>query len=434
MRDLWRDLPVLTQDLLILAGLLIPLILIGFILTRGTRPWTIARGILRAYPGVSAVFVALIAVSIAVGTAILAQERGLRIGSAQAADPFTLIVAAPGSDITAMLAAVYLQPSAIELLDGAAYDRIASHERVTIAAPIAFGDSWEGHPVVGTIAPFVNHLTGDLAEGRIFQTSEEAIAGAFVPIGIGEAFEPAHGHGAEAEDGAHAGFEYTVTGRMAPTGSPWDKAILVPVEGVWQVHGLADGHAEPGRIGPPFVPELFPGTPAVLVVPDTPFAAYPLRSEFTDSTMMGILPGAVLSRLHGLLGDVRQALSIMATASQALVATGVMAGLFILTRLLGRRLALLRALGAPRRFAVAVLWTHAMGLIVAGALIGLALGWIAARILGQVLTGMTDIAIDAPLGWGEVHLTAVFLSLAGFIALLPAWLGTRRIRITDLRA
>ena len=41
-----------------------------------------------------------------------------------------------------------------------------------------------------------------------------------------------------------------VVGRLPRFGSAWDRAILVPIEAVWEVHGLGNGHAEDGRIGP----------------------------------------------------------------------------------------------------------------------------------------------------------------------------------------
>ena len=35
----------------------------------------------------------------------------------------------------------------------------------------------------------------------------------------------------------------TIVGRMRPTGTPWDRAIVVPIEYNWSVHGLGTGHA-----------------------------------------------------------------------------------------------------------------------------------------------------------------------------------------------
>ena len=433
---LWAGLPAGLQDALVALALLTPGLLAGIAVLRGLSPWPLVRAMLGRFSAANAVFVALIAVAVGIGVGLTAQERGLRQGSARAAEKFDLVVGAPGSEITLMLAAVYLQPSDVPLLSGAQYAEIAATERVTLAAPIAFGDSHAGAPVVGTTAEFVGHLSGSLAEGRLFETAEEAVAGAHAPVAVGEAITPAHGHGPAAEDDAHAGFAYTVTGRMAATGSPWDRAILVPVEGVWAVHGLADGHApeNAGRIGPPFDPDYFPGTPAVLVRSDELWAHYALKSRFTRTDMMAFFPGTVLAQLHGIMGDVRAAMSLLAAVTQVLVTVAVLAGLMILTRIFARGLALLRALGAPVRYVFAVVWGYSAALILVGALAGLAVGLVAAAVLSRLVTARTDVLVSATLGWPELHLVAGFVSLTLLLALLPAWAAVRRPLVPDLRA
>jgi putative ABC transport system permease protein len=222
---------------------------------------------------------------------------------------------------------------------------------------------------------------------------------------------------------------------MAPTGSPWDRAIVIPVEGVWEVHGLANGHApEAGdRIGPPFDAAYFPGTPAILVRADAVWANYALKSRYTTADMMGIFPGSVLSQLHGLLADVRAAMSVLAVATQAMVAIGVLAGLVLLMRIFARSLALLRAIGAPVRFVLAVVWSYAAALIALGAAVGLVLGWGAAVVLSVVLSARTEMRIAATIGWTEVQMVAAFLSLALVLALIPARLSARRPIVSDLR-
>lgn len=430
----WQDLPAAAQDAIVLAALLLPALALGLVLLRGYAPWPLLGGLLRRHAGVNAVFVLLIAASVALGTAVLSQERALRQGTARAADPFDLVVSAPGSEVTVMLAAVYLQPADMPLLDGPTYDAISNAERVDLVAPIAFGDSYEGAPVVGTTAGFVEHLSGGLAEGRMFEARTEAIAGASAPAALGQSFAPAHGV-VDAEEGAHGDFAYTVTGVMPPTGSPWDRALLVPVESVWAVHGLADGHAIPSAepIGPPFDPAFFPGTPAALVVADSLASNYLLRAQFTTERTMAFFPGAVLFQLHGILGDVRRVMSGLALVTQVLVAAGVLTGLALLVRLIRSRLALLRALGAPRRFIMALCWSYAGALIAAGSLLGLALGFGMARVLSGVLSARTEVALDATLGWTELHLVAGFASLATLLAVLPAAGAMRRSTAADLR-
>ena len=436
LTDLWFAIPTLAQDIVVLIALLAPMAVVAWLLGRGFVAMPLVSALLRRYAGTNALFVGLIALSVGIGCGLIAQERGIRQGSARAADGFDLIVAAPGSEITALFAAVYLQPSDVPLLDGPTFDAIASHRNVRLAAPLAFGDSWELSPVVGTIADFVTHLSGDLTEGRMFASLDEAVVGWRVPLEVGDSFTPSHGIGAAAEEDAHAGVHVSVTGRMAPTGTPWDDAILVPVEHVWVTHGLANGHPPDTPldvIGPPFAPDHFPGTPAVLVVPNDLYQAYGLQATFTTTTSMAFLPGSVLSQLHRLMGNVRAAMSALAIVTQILVTASVLAGLFLLSRLFARQLALLGALGAPRRFVVCVIWTYATTLILLGTAAGAAVAYASLGGVSGWLTSQTGILIRAYLSWPEVHLMAAFASLASLFALIPGLRVQSRNQILDLR-
>lgn len=434
-RDVWDALAPAAQDGLLALGLALPALLVGVMLIAGFRPAPLIGAMLWRFRFTNLVFVGLIAVSVGIAVGLIAQERGLRAGTARAADKFDLVIAAPGSEVTMLLAAVYLQPADVPLLSGRVYDEVASDPRVEIAAPIAFGDSVGAAPVVGTTPAFVHHLAEALTEGRLFQREFEAVVGAHVSLEVGDAFEPAHGLGHAADADAHEGAPFTIVGRMAPTGSPWDDAVLVPIEAVWHLHGLADGHAPgwDGALGAPFDVARFPGTPAIIVRPKELWQAYALRADFSREDVMALFPGAVLAQLHGLLGDVRAVMSVLAVATQMLVAAAVLTGLVILTRLYAQRLALLSALGAPIRFVLAVVWSYAAALIVAGALAGLAVGHLATAILSRIVTARTGIEVSAALGWGEVHLVIAFATVAGLLALLPGLVALPRDVVRALR-
>jgi len=432
MIGIWRGLPAAAQDSLLMLVLLLPGLVLAAVVLRGFVPGPLVRALLWRFRWANLVFVGLIAVSVGMGIGLIAQERGLRQGTARAADKFDMVISAPGSELTMMLAAVFLQASDVPLLDGETYAEVSGHERVEIAAPLAFGDSWEGAPVVGTIADFVTYLSDGQIEGRLWGETFEAVAGAAVPLAIGDTFTPSHGIGEGADDQAH-GDSFTITGRLPRTGSPWDRAIMVPVEAVWSVHGLADGHAPEAvdRLGPPFDPAYFPGTPAIVVRAESLPAIYALRSQFTrDAETMAFFPGTVLTDLYRVMGDVRQAMSALTLVTQVLVAASVLLGLFILSRLFRRQLALLRALGAPPRFVVAVVWSYAAALLVTGCALGLALGYGTAAVLSRVVTARTDILVEARPGWTELHLSAGFLSAMLLLSLVPAW-SVLRARVMD---
>ncbi len=244
-----------------------------------------------------------------------------------------------------------------------------SERRSEFVAPIAFGDSHDGDPVVGTSPAFVAHLAGGKVEGRVFSAIDEAVAGAKSPLAVGESFTVTHGHGAEALLGDQHGQSLTVVGRLPPTGSPGDRAVVVPIEFVWEVHGLGTGRGDEGdadaragetatdehgeadghdghhhRIGPPFDLASIPRIPAAVLKPASLQDAYGLRNTWRTTENTAFLPGEVLVELYELLGDIRSVMSALAIATEVLLVRSVLAGILILMRLYRHRSAVLRAL------------------------------------------------------------------------------------------
>ncbi|QQM29878.1 FtsX-like permease family protein [Martelella lutilitoris] len=189
----------------------------------------------------SIVIVLLIALATALGVTITLQERALRLGSARASEKFDLVVGAPGSETQLVLSSVFLQPSDLPLMDGDLLPELNDDPRVAWAAPIGFGDSYAGYPIVGTTTALIEATVPGFAEGGIFVHEGDAVIGSAVDLAVGSEIKPMHG---AAETGGHTHTElaYHVTGRAEPTGTPWDRAILVPIQAVWHIHGLGHEH------------------------------------------------------------------------------------------------------------------------------------------------------------------------------------------------
>src|SRR5262249_18319763 len=136
----------------------------------------------RSRAGAAAV-VGLIGLAVALGVAVTAEERAVRSGTARAADAFDLGIAARGSPAQLAPSAVYLERTPIDLLPGRVLERIQGESGVVFAAPLVFGDSHRGFPVVGSTADFVTLGGGRrLAEGRVFASEREVVLGADVDL------------------------------------------------------------------------------------------------------------------------------------------------------------------------------------------------------------------------------------------------------------
>ncbi|GLS28806.1 putative ABC transport system permease protein [Mesorhizobium albiziae] len=386
----------------------------------------------------SLLFVALIALAVGLGIAISAQERALRQGSARAADRFDLVVAAPGSLTDVLFSVVYLRPSAVELLPPTVFTKLLGEPKAEFVAPVGFGDSLDGDPVVGTTATFAQHLSGgSLAEGRVFERFDEAVLGALSSHKVGDDLQVSHGHGEaspEADAGGLHGQKLHVVGRLKPTGTPWDRAVVTPIEFNWYVHGLGTGHAEgDAHIGPPFAADKLPGVPAVIVKPGTVPAAYGLRNAYRTTGSTAFFPAEVLVELYALMGDVGRIMGALTLATQVLVVAAILAGMLALLDLQRQRFAVLRALGASRLFIFLTVWSYVTLLIAAGALGGLLLGWGVAGIISHFLTQASGVAMRATVGGAEFRLVGALLFVGALLAAVPAILIYRRPVIDALR-
>ena len=392
------------------------------------NPWPGIRAALTRYRFSALAFVLLVAAGVTLSVAIVSQERALRSGSALAADRFDMIVAPPGSRTDALMTGVFLRPGSSQLLSPTLTAALLNDSRANFVSPLAFGDSHRGAPVVGVIAALVEHLSGGLAEGRLFATRHEAVVGAASALKVGDTFQPAHGvhHGGEEHGGddhldAHE-VMVTVVGRMKPTGSPWDKAVTVPVELVWSLHNLPAGHApESTQLGAPFDAAHTPGIPAAVVHTGNLANAYKLRRVYTGKESMAFFPAEALVQLYSILGDMRQLMSLLAVVTQALVLLSIIASVFILFRLLMPQFVTLRALGAPRRFVFAMAWGFTALLVGLGVLLGLAGGYVLSFGISTWLAHLTGVALRPTLGETEWLMALAILVVGLVLASLPAW-------------
>lgn len=399
------------------------------------NPWPVVVAELRRSRAGAIAAIALVAVGAALGVAVSAQERALRQGSARAADPFDLLIGRRGSPTQLVLASVYLQPDALDLVSGDALRRLQAEPGAARVVPLTFGDSYRGRPVVGTSAEFVTDGgRRPLAEGRVFTTMREVVVGADVPLRVGDSFAPSHGH-TEGEDLVHAGFTYVVVGRMPPLGSPWDRAIVAPVEALWRVHARPTGH-RPGadRVGPPWEADDLAGVSAIVVTPRSVADAYRLRAKYRDGDTMAVFPGEVLVELYGMLGDARRLLSVFALLTQALVIAAVLLAVVAIETQRRRQLGILRALGASRAYVFSAVWLHVTLLVGVGAVLGLLLGWLGAWGISRALAARTGLALPVAIAPPELTLVAGLIVIGAVFALLPAWRCYRRPASVLLRS
>ncbi|MBS9476357.1 ABC transporter permease [Ancylobacter radicis] len=446
----------------------------------------IAADLRRHWIGALAIML-IVALATALGVLVTLQERALRLGSARSANAFDLVVGAPGSETQLVLSSVFLQPAPLPLMPGSVLAGLIADPRVAWAAPVGFGDFVENYPIVGTTPALVGGIAS-MGQGRGFARLGEAVIGAATDLRIGDHFHPQHGRVGE-PTGVHTEITYEVVGRLAATGTPWDRAVLVPIETVWLAHdhdhgghdraaGEEDAHAQDGHDadhdhdqsadhavpaagassppGNPFLPGTTrpdqsgsvldtplsdqtvadphaPGVPAIVVKPRSIADAYKLRQQYRSDHTVAVFPGEVLTRLYSTLGDVRLILTLIAGGAQALVGFAILLVVSVHVVQRRRQIGALRALGAPRPAVFAIVWGEVLLIAGSGLVAGFALGYAGARLLSIVVTEASGMMMPVGFTAADLARLGALLALTALASALPALFAYRQSPAAALR-
>ncbi len=148
------------------------------------------------------------------------------------------MVGAKGSPLQLILSTVFHADVPTGNIDLAQAQAIARNPMIASAIPLALGDSYRGHRIVGTETSYLDLYGAKLAQGALFADEMEAVVGAEVArrhgLAVGASLTGAHGLAAAGP--AHEAHPYRVVGILAPSGTVVDRLVLTSVESVWHVH------------------------------------------------------------------------------------------------------------------------------------------------------------------------------------------------------
>ena len=386
---------------------------------------TLSASYLRARPLQTALSLLLLSLGVATIVLLLLVVNQLEERMHRDAEGINLVVGAKGSPMQLMLSGIYHVDAPTGNIPLAAAQALAKNRMVKKTMPLALGDSWRGHRIVGATHAYPEHYGAKLANGRLWQKEMEAVLGAEVAArtggAVGMQFAGAHGMGGEGEEHAQ---KYSVVGVLAPTGSVIDRLVLTSIESVWHVH---EEHQGPEDDADRKALQEAREVTVVLVQYATPLAAAMLpRSINSQSELQAASPAFETARLFSIVGVGVEAMRGFALI--LIAAAGLSVFIALYTALEERRydLAVMRTLGASPGRLFGLLMMEGVALSAAGAVIGLALGHALASVLGAWLR-MKHHASISGLDWRseELWLVAVALGVGVLAALVPAWRAYR---------
>ena len=390
---------------------------------------TVGFSYLRARPLATLLNVLLLALGVGTIVLLLLATHQLEERMQRDARGIDLAVGAKGSPLQIILSAIYHLDVPTGNIAWKEAQEIAKHRAVKKAIPLALGDSYKGHRIVGTTPDYLAHYGAKMATGRAWQEPLEAVLGAEVAarsgLGIGAEFHGAHGLGDRGGD-AHENHPYKVVGVLERSGSVLDRLVLTDYRSVWVVHAEHHDIKDVTNIEQQLGDDEKEFT-ALLLQYSSPLAAAILPRYINANTgMQAASPAYETARLFSLIGvgvDVLRAFALV-----LILGAGLSVFIALYNALNERRydLAVMRTLGAGPRRLFALLLFEGLLLAVAGAALGLVLGHVMAEVLGHVLKAAQQIEITG-FTWvvDELWVVALALGTGVVAALLPAWRAYR---------
>jgi len=235
-------------------------------------------------------------------------------------------------------------------------------------------------------------------------------------------------HGLQFDESLRHAEDYVVTGVLAPTNSPSDRVVWIPIEGVYRM----GGHVLRGA------GESFEATPGE-AIPHEHMEVSAVLLRFKGGNTTGLYfdnlinrqgkeatlawpIGKSMAELFDKLGWVNRVLELVAYLVVAVAAGSILASLYNTMNERRREFAILRALGARRRTVFSAIVCEATVIALLGALLGYV---VAAAILSgtaAVVRAQTGVELG-PLSFHPALLwvPAGTLLLGALAGLLPAW-------------
>ena len=341
----------------------------------------------------------------------------------QSTSGFDAVLGARGSKLQLVLNAIFHLEASPGNLPAADYEAVRRHPMVKAAIPIAVGDNLRGYRLVGTVPQL---FEVEYASGRRFAlqpggrhfagTAKEAVAGAFAAerlgLKVGDTFRPFHGLAFDAK--AEHADNFVVTGILAPTNTPADRVIWVPLQGIQAM----SGH------DPKYAADLS----AVLLQLHTPAAGFMLDTMYNrqGNRLTFAYPlAAIVAELFGKIAWFDQVLTLVAYLVALVAAASVLASIYSSMSARRRDLAILRALGAHRRTVFGAVVTEAACIGILGAVAGLAVYIGLFSGVAAVIRAQTGVVLDVwaphPAWWVCPLALSGLCALGGVVPALKAY-------------
>ena len=354
-----------------------------------------------------------------------------------------LVVGARSGPVQLLLYSVFRIGNATNNISWDSYQAFSEHKWVKWTVPMSLGDSHKGYRVLGTSTDYFKHYRyankKNLAfkAGKPFADVFDTVIGAEVAnklgYSVGDSIVLAHGAGSTSFAN-HDNKPFVVTGILELTGTPVDRTVHVPLEGIEAIHIGWESGAKPGIEIPAASAMKMDLQPKVitafLVGLKNRSATFRLQREINEyprEALLATVPGVALAELWNTLGQFEIVLRIITAFVLIAGMLGMLTTLLSTLNERRREMAILRAVGAyPSQVfllfimeaLVISLLGGLLGMLVTGVLVIFAQPWVASE-YGLYLNSWLPQFYD----W---MLLVLVVALATLFSILPGWIAYRR--------
>jgi len=355
-----------------------------------------------------------------------------------------LLIGSRTGSLNLLLYSVFRIGNATNNISWQSYQELKNHKDVKWTIPISLGDSHKGYRVVGTNESYLQHYQYgrqhglELQQGVWFADVFEVVLGAEVArqlnYQLGDAVVIAHGTGSTSFE-QHDDRPFKVIGILAATGTPVDKSLHIPLEGITALHvDWQSGVKRQGKttsVDDTLSLDLTPDSiTAFLVGMNSRLKAFGFQrqvNEFRKEPLMAVIPGAALQELWQLIGIAENALMAV---SVMVIVTGLIGMVTVIISSLNERrreIAIFRALGAKRNTLLGLLMVESGFYGLAGLVTGYGLHVLLMGIANSHV--QNRYGIELTIGWPNESMMVIlssFLVTTVILGLLPGYRAYRQ--------
>ena len=379
-----------------------------------------------------------------------------------------IVVGAKGSPLQLILSTIYHFDVPTGNIPYSSAKELIKNPQIKNAIPLALGDNWRGHRIVGTTTDYITHYNAQINEGDLWLKDFEVVVGASVNLNLNQ--EIIGSHGLLDDESTHESHKYIVKGILKPSGTVLDRLILTSLDSVLKIHGLntvdhdtqdhdkesnnglnhekknhneddsshiksdhkKHNHVEEDERNDEHHHEPHIGDSngyesknseitALLITTNSPVANINLPRIINRNTLfLAANPAVEMTRFTSMLGLGSKSFAVLSFILIIIASMSIFSGLAANLENRMRDLAILRAIGYSKKRIFKIICSEGLFLIISGIVLGFLLGIFLFNLFVQLVAPLNITQASLSLSPNIIFLTLSVL-LSGFIAsLIPA--------------